>query len=499
MSVVQTPGSRVVPSRHLRRDGAPAAVRSYRFPNGTDVHGDEEGSSFMADPIDAAGLERAFASDPVLKEAEREILSKTNAQRIAAAERGALLEHGKQFDSMLGMKTIYASGSGASDDDDKASTQSVAYLYPGIDGASNRSYSPFDLTFDEAAENLLCDFGAPNIDGAYGLIDDDGSEIFVQHTAPPLSAWMSNGNLCGLDAPPGHEPAWASGGRSEAYEHIPAVVEFGVPGHTEVESIASLRAQYRALFGKDTNSNNRQWIIKRLEAFRNGDDLTPPSSRYSSPLSGEDTYVGGARFKQSVSSPKRAAGKRQVKSARSLYDEEVDEHESARRGAVKGRGKVVKGKRVAEASLPKSNTKKAKSVSDAESADGSSAKGGARGTARPAARSKQGENGTGRRSKHHNPWALEEAEALVRGVAQCGGGKWADIKKLGFPAIEHRTAVDLKDKWRNLLRIAMLPAQSVKTVGDKKREIPQELLAKVRELAAKQAKAKAAMEAARGR
>jgi hypothetical protein len=67
----------------------------------------------------------------------------------------------------------------------------------------------------------------------------------------------------------------------------------------------------------------------------------------------------------------------------------------------------------------------------------------------------------------------------VEGVAKCGGGKWADIKKLGFPAIEHRTAVDLKDKWRNLLRIAMLPHQPVKNAGDKKREIPTELLNKV--------------------
>ena len=70
-------------------------------------------------------------------------------------------------------------------------------------------------------------------------------------------------------------------------------------------------------------------------------------------------------------------------------------------------------------------------------------------------------------------------------------------KSSASPAIEHRTAVDLKDKWRNLLRIAMLPQQSVKTVSDKKREIPQELLAKVRELAAKQAKAKAAAESRR--
>jgi hypothetical protein len=83
---------------------------------------------------------------------------------------------------------------------------------------------------------------------------------------------------------------------------------------------------------------------------------------------------------------------------------------------------------------------------------------------------------------------LEEAVALVDGVAKCGGGKWADIKKLGYQAIEHRTAVDLKDKWRNLLRIAMLPHQPLKTAGDKKREIPADLLTRVRDLASKQGK-----------
>lgn len=45
---------------------------------------------------------------------------------------------------------------------------------------------------------------------------------------------------------------------------------------------------------------------------------------------------------------------------------------------------------------------------------------------------------------------MEETEALVSGVETCGGGKWADIKKLGLRAIERRSAVDLKDKWRNL-------------------------------------------------
>ena len=43
------------------------------------------------------------------------------------------------------------------------------------------------------------------------------------------------------------------------------------------------------------------------------------------------------------------------------------------------------------------------------------------------------------------------------GVERCGGGKWADIKKLGFTVISQRSPVDLKDKWRNLMRIALLP------------------------------------------
>ena len=496
----------------MRHDRALGAYRSYKFVESeSTVVGAMMG---VPEAADAAALAREFASDPALKAAEREILSSASAHAAArgAAERARVLMHGREFDAMLGKLGVdyhhnaaaYARLAG-SDDDDKASTQSVAHFYgtQTLDAASIRSYSPFPEAMDDAAENLLCDFGAPIMDGAIGLINDEGAEIYVESNAPPLSAWMSNGNLCSLVAPEGHEPEWASHGGAGGYHQLPAGVEFGVPGHTQVESIASLRAQYRALFGKETNSNNRQWILRRLEAFRNGDEVSPPSSRLGSPHSGEDSvvHIGHTRFKQ-PSSPvsKRAAGKRQVKTSRS-FDEDMDELESPVRGGrhVPGKtrmsGKVAKGgKRPAiEAALPKSPHKKAKSVSDAESNDGDiGKKGNARSAQKNAGRGKPGENGTGRRSKHHNPWALEEAEALVRGVAQCGGGKWADIKKLGFPAIEHRTAVDLKDKWRNLLRIAMLPQQSVKTVGDKKREIPQELLAKVRELAAKQAKMKAA-------
>jgi hypothetical protein len=58
----------------------------------------------------------------------------------------------------------------------------------------------------------------------------------------------------------------------------------------------------------------------------------------------------------------------------------------------------------------------------------------------------------------------------VEGVAVCGGGKWADIKKLGYPAIAARSAVDLKDKWRNLLRIALLPNPPTPKVRERERE-----------------------------
>ena len=37
--------------------------------------------------------------------------------------------------------------------------------------------------------------------------------------------------------------------------------------------------------------------------------------------------------------------------------------------------------------------------------------------------------------------SLEETVALVNGVEACGGGKWADIKKRNYRAIEHRSAV----------------------------------------------------------
>jgi hypothetical protein len=84
-----------------------------------------------------------------------------------------------------------------------------------------------------------------------------------------------------------------------------------------------------------------------------------------------------------------------------------------------------------------------------------------------------------RRSKHHSPWTLTESEALVEGVSRCAGCRWTVIKKLGLESLERRTAMDLKDKWRNLLQLASLPSQS-----RRKAETPPELLQRVLRLEA---------------
>ena len=65
-----------------------------------------------------------------------------------------------------------------------------------------------------------------------------------------------------------------------------------------------------------------------------------------------------------------------------------------------------------------------------------------------------------RRRGHHVPWTVQETEALVEGVERCGVGKWEVIKRLGLGFADQRTAVDLKDKWRNLVKVSSRSAYS---------------------------------------
>ncbi|XP_056850478.1 uncharacterized protein LOC108828316 isoform X1 [Raphanus sativus] len=97
--------------------------------------------------------------------------------------------------------------------------------------------------------------------------------------------------------------------------------------------------------------------------------------------------------------------------------------------------------------------------------------------------------GGGLRRKHHRAWTLSEVTTLVEGVSKYGAGKWSEIKKLSFSSYSHRTSVDLKDKWRNLLRASFAQNPSNSMGSFKKHgsmHIPMEILLQVRELAEKQ-------------
>ncbi|KAK4343022.1 hypothetical protein RND71_038838 [Anisodus tanguticus] len=93
----------------------------------------------------------------------------------------------------------------------------------------------------------------------------------------------------------------------------------------------------------------------------------------------------------------------------------------------------------------------------------------------------------GARRKHHRLWTVSEVRKLIDGVTQYGVGRWSHIKKLYFLSSVHRTPVDLKDKWRNLLKASYLQKQSKTTEKGKHnlswRPLPKSVLHRVSELA----------------
>ncbi|KAL3511635.1 hypothetical protein ACH5RR_024352 [Cinchona calisaya] len=97
----------------------------------------------------------------------------------------------------------------------------------------------------------------------------------------------------------------------------------------------------------------------------------------------------------------------------------------------------------------------------------------------------------GMRRKHHRPWSLTEVVKLVEGVARYGAGRWSEIKRLAFASYSYRTSVDLKDKWRNLLRASFSQLPAEKGMQNVRKHasipIPAPILLRVRELAQMQA------------
>ncbi|KAK1426077.1 hypothetical protein QVD17_14745 [Tagetes erecta] len=93
----------------------------------------------------------------------------------------------------------------------------------------------------------------------------------------------------------------------------------------------------------------------------------------------------------------------------------------------------------------------------------------------------------GNQRKLHRLWTVSEVKKLIDGVAHFGVGKWTHIKKLLFSSSVHRTPVDLKDKWRNLLK-ASHALKGSQIQDDQKRSqpwrpLPKSILCRVRELA----------------
>lgn len=92
----------------------------------------------------------------------------------------------------------------------------------------------------------------------------------------------------------------------------------------------------------------------------------------------------------------------------------------------------------------------------------------------------------GMRRKHHRAWTLVEVMKLVEGVSRCGAGRWSEIKRLSFSSYSHRTSVDLKDKWRNLLKASFAQTPADDGMNSRKHgaiPIPEPILVRVRELA----------------
>ncbi|CAI9774894.1 unnamed protein product [Fraxinus pennsylvanica] len=72
------------------------------------------------------------------------------------------------------------------------------------------------------------------------------------------------------------------------------------------------------------------------------------------------------------------------------------------------------------------------------------------------------------------PFSVAEVEALVEAVEKLGTGRWRNVKMRAFEDADHRTYVDLKDKWKTLVHTASISPQQRR--GE---PVPQDLLNRV--------------------
>ncbi|KAG4959552.1 hypothetical protein JHK87_036185 [Glycine soja] len=90
------------------------------------------------------------------------------------------------------------------------------------------------------------------------------------------------------------------------------------------------------------------------------------------------------------------------------------------------------------------------------------------------------------RRKHQKMWTLPEVLKLVEGISEYGVGRWTDIKRFLFSSSSYRTPIDLRDKWRNLLRASSAQKTSREAEQNDElalRPLPFNVVHRVRELA----------------
>uniref|UniRef100_A0A7N1A4P8 Uncharacterized protein n=1 Tax=Kalanchoe fedtschenkoi TaxID=63787 RepID=A0A7N1A4P8_KALFE len=92
------------------------------------------------------------------------------------------------------------------------------------------------------------------------------------------------------------------------------------------------------------------------------------------------------------------------------------------------------------------------------------------------------------RRKHQMIWTLLEVIKLVDGISHYGVGRWTEIQRLFFPTSTYRTPVDLRDKWRNLLKASNAWIQNDQEEKDEEsqknghRQLQKEILHRISEL-----------------
>ncbi|BAH94906.1 Os10g0443800, partial [Oryza sativa Japonica Group] len=89
--------------------------------------------------------------------------------------------------------------------------------------------------------------------------------------------------------------------------------------------------------------------------------------------------------------------------------------------------------------------------------------------------------------KNNEHWTFKEITELVKGVSKHGVGSWTKLKR-DFFSTSIRTAVHLKDKWRNLLKACGIKFTSKRKVKVQKTMIlslDMELVEEIKHLASK--------------